>query len=232
MKTIGLVGGMSWESTATYYRRINERIRERLGGLHSARVALYSVDFSEVETLQDQGRWPEAAELIIHAGQRVERAGADFALLCTNTMHRVAAELEAALQIPLVHIGDVAADAVHAAGLQRVGLMGTRFTMTEDFYRRRIELRHGCQVVVPPAKDRELVDRIIYGELCRGQLLDASRAEYRRIIANLVTQGAQGIILGCTEIGLLVQSDDASVPLFDTTEIHAARAVELALQAD
>ncbi len=232
MKTIGLIGGMSWESTATYYRRLNELVKARLGGLHSARIALYSVDFHEVERLQSQERWKDAAALMIAAAQRVEHAGADLLLLCTNTMHRVAEPLQAAVRVPLVHIGDPVADAVHASGLRCVGLLGTRFTMAAGFLRDRIEHRGDLRVIVPAAADRERVDRVIFEELCQGRQRAESRAAYRRIIAQLVHEGAQGIILGCTEIGLLIRDRDATVPLFDTTELHCARAVELALEGE
>lgn len=229
MKTIGLIGGMSWESTVPYYRLINEGIKQRLGGLHSARIVLYSVDFHDIERLQHAGRWDEAGALLAAAARSLQAAGADFLVLCTNTMHKVAPAIEAAVAIPLLHIADPTAEAVKRAGIRTVGLLGTRFTMEEDFYRGRLEDRHELKVVIPDAADRDVVHRVIYDELCLGITQDASRAAYREIIGRLVAQGAQGIILGCTEIGLLVKPEDAPVPLFDTTALHAASAVEFAL---
>ena len=229
MKTIGLIGGMSWESTVPYYRHINETVKARLGGLHSAKIVLYSVDFHEVERLQRCGDWEAAGALMAGAARALEAAGADFMVLCTNTMHKVAPAIEAAVGIPLLHIADPTAEAVKAAGLATVGLLGTRFTMEEGFYRNRLNERHGLSVLVPEAAGRETVHRVIYEELCRGQARDASRADYRRVIAGLVLQGAQAIILGCTEISLLVGPADAPVPLFDTTAIHARAAAERAL---
>ncbi|MEW6513853.1 MAG: aspartate/glutamate racemase family protein [Pseudomonadota bacterium] len=229
MKTIGLIGGMSWESTVPYYRLINEGVKQRLGGLHSARVVLYSVDFHDIERLQHAGRWDEASALLAAAARSLQAAGADFLVLCTNTMHKVAPAIEAAVTIPLLHIADPTADAVKQAGIRTVGLLGTRFTMEQDFYRGRLEARHGLKVVIPETMDRDVVHRVIYDELCLGVTREESRAAYRAIIGRLVTQGAQGIILGCTEIGLLVKTEDAPVPLFDTTALHAASAVEFAL---
>jgi aspartate racemase len=229
MKTIGLIGGMSWESTLPYYRLINEGVKQRLGGLHSARLVLHSVDFHEIEVLQREDRWDEAGAMLAQAARSLDAAGADLLVLCTNTMHKVADAIEAATPLPLLHIADCTGDAIRAAGLRRVGLLGTRFTMEQDFYRGRVEQRHGIEVLTPPAPDRAQVHRIIYDELCRGEVRDASRAIYREIIARLVAQGAEAVVLGCTEIGLLVGDDDASVPLFDTTAIHAARAVEESL---
>jgi aspartate racemase len=229
MKTIGLIGGMSWESSIEYYRIINEAVRERLGGLHSAQSLMFSVDFAEIEALQHQGRWDEAAREMIAAAQRLERGGADFVLLCTNTMHKLADAMQAEIGIPLLHIADATADRIAARGLATVGLLGTRFTMEEDFYRGRLVGRYGLRVLTPEAADRAIVHRVIYDELVVGDIRPASRAEFRRILAALVDQGAQGIILGCTEIGLLVQAEDSPVPLFDTTRIHALAAVERAL---
>lgn len=229
MKTIGLLGGMSWESTLPYYRHINEAVRERLGGLHSARLVLYSLDFHEIEALQRQGDWAAAGTLLADAARRLESAGADFLLLCTNTMHKVADAIEAASALPLLHIADPTAAAIQAAGLQRVGLLGTRFTMEQPFYRQRLEDRHGIQVLVPDEPDRAEVHRVIYEELCRGVVSEASRQAYRQIIGRLVARGAQAVILGCTEIGLLVRADDAEVPLFDTCVLHAQAAAERAL---
>jgi aspartate racemase len=229
VKTIGLIGGMSWESTVPYYRLINEGVKQRLGGLHSARVVLYSVDFHDIERLQHADRWDEAGAMLANAARALQSAGAEFLVLCTNTMHKVAPAIEAAVAIPLLHIADPTAEAVKQAGIHTVGLLGTRFTMEEDFYRGRLESHHGLTVVIPDAADRDVVHRVIYDELCLGITQDASRAAYREIIGRLVAQGAQGIILGCTEIGLLVKTEDAPVPLFDTTALHAASAVEFAL---
>ncbi len=229
MKTIGLIGGMSWESTVPYYRELNELVRLRLGGLHSARVALYSVDFADIEPLQRTGRWDEAGEALARAGRAVEAAGADFIVLCTNTMHKVAPAIEAAVSIPLLHIADPTAEAVKRAGIRTIGLLGTRFTMEQDFYRERLQSRHGLEVLVPPAEGREVVHRVIYEELCRGVVTEESRTQYREAIAGLVRNGAAGVILGCTEIAMLVSPSDSPVPVFDTTCIHAAAAVDLAL---
>lgn len=230
MKTIGLIGGMSWESTVPYYRIINRTIAERLGGLHSAKILLYSVDFQEVEELQRTDQWDEAAALLADGAVRLEGAGADFLVLCTNTMHKVAPALEARVGIPLLHIADATAEAIAGAGLRKVGLLGTRFTMEQAFYKSRLEERHHLEVIVPPAADREIVHRVIYQELCLGKVLDTSRREYRRIIADLVENGAQCVILGCTEISLLVQERDSAVPLFDTTALHARAAALHALR--
>ena len=230
MKTIGLLGGMSWESTVPYYAQINETVREKLGGLHSAKVVLYSVDFHVVERYQHVGDWNAAAGLLADAARALQAAGADFIVLATNTMHKVADAIESAARIPLFHIADPTADAIKRAGVRRVGLLGTRFTMEQAFYRDRLVDRHGLKVIVPDAGDREIVHRIIYDELCLGQAHDASRGEYRRIMASLVANGAEGIILGCTEIMLLVGAGDATVPLFDTTRIHATSAALHALE--
>ncbi len=229
MKTIGLLGGMSWESTVPYYRLINQRIGRRLGALHSAEIVLYSVDFEPIEQLQHAGAWHETAEILLRAARSVERAGTDLLLICTNTMHKVYEEVAGGVGIPVLHIADATAEAVTAAGQKTVGLLGTRFTMEQAFYRGRLEERHGLQVLVPPAEDREIVHRVIYDELCRGKIRDNSRREYLRIIAGLIERGAEGVILGCTEIGLLVGQDDATVPVFDTTEIHALAAADRAL---
>lgn len=229
MKTIGLIGGMSWESTVPYYRQINEGIKARLGGLHSAKVVLYSVDFHEIEQLQRDGDWDAAGERLADAARRLQAAGADLLVLCTNTMHKVAPQIEAAVPIPLLHIADATAAAILAAGHRTVGLLGTRFTMEQDFYRQRLQERHGLEVIVPSADDRCVVHDVIYDELCRGVIRDVSRDHYRRIMDDLVARGAGAIILGCTEIGLLVAAYDARVPLFDTTALHAGAAVEAAL---
>jgi aspartate racemase len=229
MKTIGLIGGMSWESTVPYYRQVNEGIKARLGGLHSARVVVYSVDFHEIEQLQRDGDWDAAGDVLAEAARRLQSAGADLLVLCTNTMHKVAPQMEAAVSIPLLHIADATAAAITAAGHRTVGLLGTRFTMEQDFYRQRLQDQHGLQVLVPDADDRGVVHDVIYDELCRGVIRDDSREAYRRIMDDLVARGAEAIILGCTEIGLLVGSQDARVPLFDTTALHAQAAVEAAL---
>ncbi|SFA97267.1 aspartate racemase [Collimonas sp. OK607] len=229
MKIIGLIGGMSWESTVPYYRQINETVKQRLGGLHSAKIILYSVDFHEIERLQHAGDWDAAGAKMAEAAQALERAGADFLVLCTNTMHKVAAALEGAVDIPLFHIADPTADEIKKAGLSTIGLLGTRFTMEQAFYKDRLRDRHGLQILTPKQEDRELVHRIIYEELCLGKVNETSRADYRRVIAGLIAQGAQAIILGCTEISLLIDAEDSPVPLFDTTAIHARSAAELAL---
>ena len=229
MKTIGLLGGMSWESTALYYRIVNRTVAERLGGLHSAKVLLASVDFDEIEKLQHAGRWDEAGELLAEEASRLERAGADFLAICTNTMHKVAPAIEARISIPLLHIADPTGEAAARAGVKVVGLLGTRFTMEEDFYRARLEAKHGLTVLVPPQAQRAIVHDVIYGELCHGRVLEGSRAEYRGIIADLVARGARAVILGCTEITMLVDPSDSAVPLFDTTEIHARTAALRAL---
>ena len=231
LKTIGLIGGMSWESTVTYYRLINEAVKTRLGGLHSARLILYSVDFNDIEQLQRDGNWQAAGELMADAARALEGAGADFLLLCTNTMHKVAAAIETAVGIPLLHVADPTAGAITRAGLTAVGLLGTRFTMEQDFYRERME-QHGLRVLVPPANDREIIHRIIYEELCLGKLVAESRVQYRRVMAALAAQGAEGIILGCTEISLLIGPADSTLPLFDTTALHASAAAERALSPD
>jgi len=224
VKTIGLLGGMSWESTVLYYQVVNRTIGERLGGLHSAKVLLASVDFEEVEKLQHAGRWDEAGKLLASDAQRLERGGADFLVICTNTMHKVAPAIQAAITIPLLHIADPTAAAVERAGARVVGLLGTRFTMEQEFYRGRLARQHGLEVLVPPASDIAIVHNVIYDELCRGRVMEASRAQFRRVIGGLVARGAQGVILGCTEITMLVRKADSPVPLFDTTELHARAA--------
>ncbi len=228
MKTLGLIGGMSWESTLPYYRIVNERVRERLGGLHSAKLVLHSVDFAEIEALQHAGDWDAAGAQLADAARGLRLAGAETIVVCTNTMHLVAPAIEAAVDIPLLHIADATAQRIRAAGLARVALLGTRFTMEQAFYRERIEAA-GIAVLTPDAAQRERVHRTIYDELCLGRIVDASRDEYRAIMASLVARGAQGVILGCTEIGLLVGANDAEVPLFDTARIHAEAAADWAL---
>jgi len=229
MKTIGLVGGMSWESTQDYYRIINQRVKELAGGFHSAKLVLYSVDFDEVESRQHQGRWEELTALMVDAARRVERAGAECLLICTNTMHLMADPVQDSIRIPLLHIVDVTAGAVKARGFNKVGLLGTRFTMEKDFYKGRLLKKHGLEVLVPEEKDRDLVHAILYDELCLGKISDASKQAFRTIIAKLESAGAQGIILGCTEIPMLVKQEEYEIPLFDTTDLHARAAVDFAL---
>ncbi|KOG34048.1 MULTISPECIES: aspartate/glutamate racemase family protein [Streptomyces] len=228
MKTIGLIGGMSWESTAEYYRLVNEFTRDRLGGLHSARCVLYSVDFAEIERLQVQGRWAEAGDVLAAAARALEAAGADMVLICTNTMHKVADRVEEAVSVPLLHLADATAEAVRASGLRRVGLLGTAFTMEQDFYRGRLEAC-GLEVLVPDAAGRKAVHQVIYEELCLGIVREESRAAYREIIADLVAGGAEGVVLGCTEIELLIDAGDSPVPVFPTARLHAEAAVNAAL---
>lgn len=229
MKTIGMIGGLSWESSAEYYRIVNETVRERCGGLHSAQVLLWSFDFAEIEELQSSGRWDEAAERMVNAAQRLERGGADLLIICSNTMHRMANEVQAAVSIPLLHIADPTAERIQGAGLGSIGLLGTRYTMEQDFYRGRLEQKHGLHVLVPNYEDRMTINRVIYEELVLGKIAPASKADYLRIIQDLIAQGAEGIILGCTEIMLLIQQDDCAVPVFDTTTIHAVAAADAAL---
>ena len=228
MKTIGLLGGMSWESTLLYYRLINETTRERLGGLHSAPIAMVSVDFAPIEVLQHQGDWDALAHELEKAARHIEVAGAELLLICTNTMHKVADEIANAVSIPLLHIADATADVIEAAGHSAVGLLGTRFTMEEDFYRGRLEAR-GIRVLTPGKSDRDVVHRVIYEELCQGRVSDESRQRFLEIIDRLGEDGADAVIEGCTEIGMLVKPADTAMPLFDTTEIHARAAVSAAL---
>jgi aspartate racemase len=229
MKTIGLLGGMSWESTLTYYRAINEGVKSRLGGLHSATIVLYSVDFDPIEKLQHRGDWAGTGDILCDAARRIEAGGAEFLLICTNTMHKVADTVAAAVTIPLLHIADATGQALQKAGIQRVGLLGTAFTMEEDFYKGRLAERYGLDVLVPDAADRRLVHEVIYRELCLGAIKPESRQAFVEIVDRLAGQGAQGVILGCTEIGLLIRQADTAVPLYDTTFIHAERAVDLAV---
>ena len=229
MKWIGLIGGMSWESSAEYYRVINEQVRTQLGGLHSAQIMLASVDFAHIETLQHQGKWDDAGVVLADVAQRLVAAGAELIVLCTNTMHKVAPAITAGLTVPFVHIADATAQRIGTHGITRIGLLGTRYTMEQDFYVGRLQQHYGLDVIVPDAAERADVNRIIYDELCLGVIDAASRQRYRDIMANLVHRGAQGIILGCTEITLLVDQSDTSVPVFDTTRIHAEVAVEMAL---
>ena len=230
MRTIGLIGGMSWESTIVYYRLINQAIGAALGGLHSARILLYSVDFHEIEALQERGHWEEAGRLLADAAVRLEKAGANLLVLCTNTMLKVAPQIEASVHIPLLHIADATARQITARGFTRVGLLGTRFTMEEEFYRGRLEAHYGFDVITPAAEDRATVHRVIYDELCHGRIVDTSRESYRQIISTLADSGAECIILGCTEIGLLIGPDDVTLPIFDTTAIHAQYAAMRAVE--
>jgi aspartate racemase len=229
MKVIGLLGGMSWESTVGYYRAINEGVKNSLGGLHSAKIALYSVDFDSIEKLQHEGDWEETARILSEAAQSVESAGADFLLICTNTMHKVAPQIEKSINIPLLHIADATAEVIVQEGIKTVGLLGTAFTMEQDFYKGRLSENYGLNVLVPESEDRKVVHRIIYQELCLGKIESNSKAEYLRIIDSLSNQGAEAVILGCTEIGMLVNQEDTEIRLLNTTEIHAEKAVERAL---
>jgi aspartate racemase len=230
MRLIGLIGGLSWESSAEYYRIINERAQARLGGVHSARTLMYSFDFGEIEALQHRGDWPGATALMIDAAERLERGGAEFVVICSNTMHRMAHEVAAAIRVPLLHIADPTAVRIKSAGIARVGLLGTQFTMEQDFYKGRLAERFGLEVIVPDAADRIVVHDIIYRELVKGEVRDASRQKYRAIIHRLAAAGAEAIIFGCTEIMLLVDAADSPVPVFDTTTIHAEAALEMALR--
>jgi aspartate racemase len=229
MKTIGMIGGMSWESSIEYYRIINETVRAELGGLHSAKSIMYSVEFAEIEALQHQNRWDEAAQIMIAAARSIENGGADFGLICTNTMHKLYDIIQENIGIPVIHIADATAAEIKAKGIQKIALLGTRFTMEEDFYKGRLVQNYGLEVIIPPSDDMQIVHRIIYDELCAGIIKPDSKQKYADIIGRLVKEGAEGIILGCTEIGLLVKQDDNPVLLFDTTEIHAKAAVQYAL---
>ena len=229
MKTIGLIGGMSWESSIEYYRIINQSVREKLGGVHSAKSVMLSVDFAEIEPLQHQGKWEETGKILVESAQSLEKSGADFIVLCTNTMHKVAGEIEASIQIPFLHIVDATGQKIQNSRIGKVGLLGTRFTMEEDFYKSRLAGRYGLEVIVPNARQREIVHRVIFDELVKGEIRRESREQYVEIIEGLARDGAEGVILGCTEIGILVHEGDCRVPLFDTTRIHAEAAVEYAL---
>jgi aspartate racemase len=230
MKTIGLIGGMSWESSIEYYRIINETAKEKLGGLHSAKSLMVTVDFADIEKLQHEGRWDEAGQILVKCAQDLERGGADFIVLCTNTMHKLADQIIANVNIPFLHIADATAEKIVAAGIKRIGLLGTRFTMEHDFYKGRLIENFGLDVLIPNEADREIVHRVIYDELVQGKIVDISRNEYKRIMESLIEQGAEGIILGCTEIELLIKENDSNKPLFPTTKIHAIAAVEQALK--
>ncbi|RIU89463.1 aspartate/glutamate racemase family protein [Oceanobacillus picturae] len=229
MKTIGLIGGMSWESSAEYYRIINEEINKRLGGLHSAKIILNSVDFEEIEHCQKTGQWERAGEILADCASSLERAGADFILICTNTMHKVVKQIESRVEIPVLHIADATALAIQNAKIKKVGLLGTSYTMEQDFYKQRVE-DNGIEVLIPEKAAREEVNTIIFNELCHGKIESSSREYYKSVIVDMVEQGAEGIVLGCTEIGLLIKTEDAPVPVFDTTYIHAIKAVEKALE--
>ena len=228
MQTIGLLGGMSWESTVTYYQIVNQVVKERLGGLHSAKCILYSVEFDEIERCQSSGDWDRSAEILAQAAQALERAGADFILICTNTMHKVYEPVQAAVSVPILHIADLTLSALQAQGIRRVALLGTRYTMEQDFYKQRL-LDGGLEVLIPPAADRQEINRIIFQELCQGAISPASKATFLRVLEDLAAAGAEGAILGCTEIGLLISQGDSALPLFDTTLIHARAAAEIAL---
>lgn len=229
MRTIGLLGGMSWESTESYYRALNDGVKQALGGFHSAKIAMVSVDFAEIETLQRDGRWDAAGEALAAAARQIERAGADFLLIATNTMHKVAPQVEAAIDIPLLHIADATAESLVADGITRVGLLGTRFTMEQDFYKQRLSERYGIDVIVPDDTQREHVHRVIFEELCLGRIEAASREAFLAVIDALHARGAQAVILGCTEIAMLIKATDTQVPLYDTTALHAQAAVKRAL---
>lgn len=229
MKTLGLIGGMSWESTIPYYRIINEAVKERLGGLHSARIILYSVEFAEIEACQVSGDWARSAEILSEAAVKLQQAGADYIVICTNTMHKVVPELLPKLHIPIIHIADATAEMLKKQGIKKAALLGTKYTMTQDFYKQRL-IDNGLEVVVPEADDITLINDVIYNELCRGEIREESRRQYAEIISKLKEAGAEGVILGCTEIGLLVRAEDSVLPVFDTTVIHAARAAEMALE--
>lgn len=229
MKTIGLLGGMSWESTIPYYRIINEEVHNTLGGLHSAKIILYSVEFDEIEKCQSGNRWEESGEILGKAAKGIEAAGADFILICTNTMHKVAPQIASMIQIPIIHIADATADELDKCHIKRVGLLGTKYTMTQDFYKKRLTDR-GIEVLIPDEADVETVNTVIFDELCVGKIREESRKEFQRIIEKLKEDGAEGVILGCTEIGLLIQQSDVSVPVFDTTVIHARKAAQIAME--
>ncbi len=229
MKAIGLLGGMSWQSTLLYYQCINQEIKERLGGFHSAKIVMVSLDFHEIELLLKARQWDRVLDKLVSDARRIEAAGADFLLICTNTMHRLAPEIQARISIPLVHIADAAAEHILSKGIRQVGLLGTRFTMEEDFYKKRLMENHGIEVIVPSKDDITIVDRIIFEELCLGIVNDASRREYLRVMDQMHRQGAQGIVEGCTEIAMLVNQEHTPIQVFDSTEIHAKKAVSLAL---
>lgn len=229
MKVIGLIGGMSWESSVEYYRIINQEVKRRLGGLHSAKCLLYSVDFHEIERYQSGGAWDKAGEVLGDAARSLEMGGADFIVICTNTMHKVVNEIQSKITIPLLHIADATAAQIKEKGINSVGLLGTRYTMEQDFYKSRLEM-NGIKVIVPSEQEREIINKVIYEELCLGKIQEKSRDYYKKVIHGLIESGAKGIILGCTEIGLLVKPEDSDVPLFDTAYIHALEAVNMSLE--
>ncbi len=230
MKTIGLIGGMSWESSLEYYRIINEQVKEKLGGFHSAESLMFSVDFDEIEKLQYQGNWKDAAKIMVDAAKRLEKGGADFVVLCTNTMHKTADDVQNNIKIPLLHITDATAERIKAKGLRKIGLLGTKFTMEEDFYKGRLIKKYGLNVLIPNERDRQIVNDVIYHELCLGKINQSSKSQFIKIIDKFVDNGAEAVILGCTEIPLLIKQKDVKIPLFDTTRIHAEAAVEYALK--
>lgn len=229
MKTIGLIGGMSWESTVTYYQIINNTVKQELGGLHSAKILLYSVDFAEIEECQSNGEWEKSAEILADAAQNLQKAGADFIVICTNTMHKVASQIQEKISIPIIHIADATAEELKKNNIKNVALLGTKYTMTQDFYKERIK-NNGINVIIPNEADIELVNNIIYEELCLGEIKEESRKQYIRIIGEMKEKGAEGVILGCTEIGLLIKQEDSPLPVFDTTQIHAHIASMKAIQ--
>jgi amino-acid racemase len=229
MKTIGMIGGMSWESSIEYYRIVNQAVREKLGGLHSAKSIMYSVEFAEIEELQHQNQWDKLAEIMVEAGRSLERGGADFVIICTNTMHKLYDKVQQSITIPMLNIADATAEKIKSDGIDRIALLGTRFTMEEDFYKSRLVEKYGLEVMIPSPEQMETVHRVIYDELCAGIIKPDSKHRYAAIIQDMVAEGAGGVILGCTEIGLLVKPEDSPVPLFDTTEIHARAAVDYAL---
>ena len=229
MKTIGLIGGMSWESTVTYYQIVNEVVKEKLGGLHSAKVLLYSVDFEEIEKCQANGEWEKSGDILTQAAQNLEKAGADFIVICTNTMHKVAPQIQSQISIPIVHIAEATADALKENNIKKVAFLGTKYTMTQDFYKAKL-IEAGIEVLIPDAQDVEVVNDVIYNELCLGIVSEISKEKYIQIIEKLADQGAQGVILGCTEIGLLIQQKDTKLPVFDTTQIHGKKAAMLAIE--
>jgi len=230
MKTIGLIGGMSWESSLEYYKIINESVKEKLGGLHSAKSLMYSVDFEEIEKLQHEGNWNKLTEIMIEAAKDLEKGGADFVIICTNTMHKMADEVQENIQIPLLHMADLTGENIQKKGIKKIGLLGTKFTMEEDFYKERLISNFGMEVLIPDEEERQIVHDVIYNELCLGEIKTSSKDKFVKIINNLVKNGAEGIILGCTEIPLLIKQEDVEIPLFDTTTIHAKSAVEYALK--
>lgn len=229
MKVIGLIGGMSWESSLEYYKIINERVKERLGGFHSAKSLMYSVDFDEIEKLQRQGNWEKAAEVMVDSARKLEKGGADFITLCTNTMHKMADDIQESVNIPLLHIGDATAEKIKRYGIKRVGLLGTKYTMEQDFYKGRLTKKHGLEVEVPDERDRVLINDVIYNELCLGNISSKSKEEFKRIIIKMKERGLEGLILGCTEIPLLINQGDVGIKLFDTTRIHAETAADYAI---